>query len=171
MKHELWRPIPGTAGRYEASSLGRVRSNDFFDGRRQVKGRVLRPATTASGHQQVMLGRGVNIHVHRCVAAAFIGPCPPLHEVLHLNHDPKDNKVENLKYGTRSENIKMDYAVGVRRLPISFGQNHGLAKLSEAAVRFIRQSDLSLAELGRMFDVCYQIIGSVKTRKTWGHVA
>lgn len=114
MTTELWKPIPGTAGRYEASSVGRVRSVDFFDGRRKVKGRVLKPATMSSGHQQVMLGRGDNRLVHRCVAAAFLGHCPLLHEVLHMNHDPTDNRVENLKYGTRSENMKMDYEAGKR---------------------------------------------------------
>lgn len=116
MRTEEWRVIPCTAERYEASSLGRVRSVDFFDGRKRVTGRVLKPATTRSGHQQVMLGRGDNRHVHRCVAAAFLGPCPLLHEVLHLNHNPADNRPVNLKYGTRSENLEMDYAYGKRNV-------------------------------------------------------
>lgn len=114
MDAEEWRVIPLTAGRYEASSMGRIRSIDFFDGRRRVTGRVLKPATSASGHLQVMLGRGDNRRVHQCVAAAFLGPCPPLHEVLHLNHDPADNKPTNLKYGTRSENVRMDHEAGRR---------------------------------------------------------
>lgn len=48
---------------------------------------------------------------------AFEGPCPKGCEVLHLNHNPSDNRRANLKYGTRSENMKMDYAVGVRKSP------------------------------------------------------
>jgi hypothetical protein len=54
--------------------------------------------------------------VHRLVLLAFVGPCPAGHEVLHLNHQPADNRLENLRYGTRSENIAMDWAVGTRRM-------------------------------------------------------
>lgn len=31
-----------------------------------------------------------------------------------MDHNPKNNRLINLKYGTRSENLKMDYAAGVR---------------------------------------------------------
>lgn len=61
-----------------------------------------------------MLGRGVNRLVHRCVAEAFLGFCPLLQEVLHDDHNPQNNAVSNLKYGTRSENVRMDYAAGTR---------------------------------------------------------
>ena len=47
---------------------------------------------------------------------AFVGPRPEGNEVLHLNGNPSDNRLENLKYGTRRENILMDYATGVRFL-------------------------------------------------------
>lgn len=61
-----------------------------------------------------MLGRGKTRSVHRLVAEAFLGPRPPKCEVLHLNHDPADNRASNLKWGTRGENIAMDYAAGTR---------------------------------------------------------
>lgn len=66
-----------------------------------------------------MLGRGShnNWHVHVLVARAFHGPKPIGMEVLHLNHDPADNRPQNLVYGTRSENMKMDYAAGRRVVP------------------------------------------------------
>src|SRR5690606_32157657 len=39
------------------------------------------------------------------VAAAFLGPRPEGSEVCHINGDPADNRVENLRYGSRSENV------------------------------------------------------------------
>ncbi len=51
---------------------------------------------------------------------AFEGPCPDGMEVLHLNHTPGDNRRGNLKYGTRGENVAMDYAVGTRRVHSNF---------------------------------------------------
>lgn len=55
---------------------------------------------------------------------AFVGPCPAGHEVLHLNHTPGDNRRRNLKYGTRSENIKMDFAAGTRKKHPNFTHTH-----------------------------------------------
>jgi hypothetical protein len=128
---EAWVPIPGYTG-YEASSLGRVRSIDrlvHVTASHKAaahcmvrKGRVLRPATHSSpsnnsGHLMLMLGRGRHLEVHVAVALAFHGPKPEYKtaEVLHLNHVPADNRPCNLKWGTRSENLKMDYANGIKR--------------------------------------------------------
>ena len=36
---------------------------------------------------------------------AFVGEPPEGMEVRHLNGDPTDNRLENLKYGSRTENI------------------------------------------------------------------
>jgi HNH endonuclease len=64
----------------------------------------------------VVCGRGKNIDVHVAVALAFHGPRPfPKAEVLHLDHDETNNTPNNLRWGTRSENLKMDYARGLNR--------------------------------------------------------
>jgi hypothetical protein len=57
-----------------------------------------------AGHLRVDLG-GRRAYVHQLVAEAFIGPRPAGQEVRHLNGDPSDNRVENLAYGTRSQNV------------------------------------------------------------------
>lgn len=94
---EEWRPIPGHDG-YEASSLGRVRSPR----------RVLKPwgSNNKIGHLKVGLDGGKRMWVHRAVLLAFVGPCPPGLEVRHLNGEPTDNRVENLRYGTHAENMQ-----------------------------------------------------------------
>lgn len=50
-------------------------------------------------------GKTMNARVHWMVAETFIGPRPPGQVVRHLNGDPGDNRVENLAYGTHSENM------------------------------------------------------------------
>ena len=126
---EQWRDIANFEG-YQVSSRGRVRSLDrtvlvsgYESERcarptfiRKLKGRILKPGPHPSGHVMVVLGAGNTHSVHRLVAEAFHGPCPDGHEVLHLNHSPADNRAANLKWGTRSENLKMDYARGIDRL-------------------------------------------------------
>lgn len=129
---ELWKGIPGYEGRYQVSNQGRVRSLDRtirFPGYttragiqrspslRSFKGTLLALGPSKSGHLSVPLGRPtIGRQVHQLVLLAFVGPCPTGHEVLHLDSDPTNNCLGNLKYGTRSENLKMDYARGVNRL-------------------------------------------------------
>lgn len=126
---EVWKPVVGHEGCYEVSNLGRVRSvnravwvDAYVDrnGRKRAAatrhyvGKMLRPGPMASGHLSVAIGKGNSRQVHQLVLEAFVGLCPEGHEVLHLDHNPANNKLSNLKYGTRSENIKMDYAAGRR---------------------------------------------------------
>lgn len=105
---EEWRAIPGWEGHYEASSLGRVRSLERVDSAgRRVRGRVLSPSVRRSGYLHVLLwrgGRSETRYVHRLVTLAFVGPCPETLEVCHLDGDPGNNRIENLRYDTSSAN-------------------------------------------------------------------
>lgn len=117
MKEE-WRPVVGYEREYEVSNLGRVRSLDRiktyeridqYSGRlivvsRQHKSRLLRPGRKPSGHFSVALGRGNSRDIHILVLEAFVGPAPKGHECRHLNDDPSENHLRNLRWGTRSEN-------------------------------------------------------------------
>lgn len=170
MTDESWKPVPGYEAKYQVSDLGRVRSINHWDGRRTVRGKTLAPGKSASGHMSVAIGRRNTKQVHALVMLAFVGPKPQGLEVLHLNHTPSDNRLCNLKYGTRSENLRMDYLAGVRRLVPVVGVDHPNAKLSNADIKTIRSSSLSQAELGRIFGVCYQTIGAIQKKQTWKHV-
>ena len=111
---EIWVPVRGFSGRYEVSNKGRVRSLPqviICEG--PVKGRytsvrqgsLLRPGRMPNGHLSVSLGRRNSQCVHKLVLNAFVGPAPDGYECLHINGDPADNRLQNLRWGTRSENI------------------------------------------------------------------
>lgn len=111
---ETWKAVPGYEGVYEVSDQGRVRSLDRYvqcSGPVKgayvslKKGRLLRPGPSNYGHLSVVLGRRQTRMVHDLVLRAFVG-CPPAkHECCHNNGAPSDNRLENLRWGTRSENI------------------------------------------------------------------
>jgi hypothetical protein len=134
---ETWKAIPGYEGRYEVSDIGRVRSLDRYvecegpiKGKylSKKKGRVLRPGPSNFGHLSVVLGRNNTQFVHKLVLLAFVGPAPDKHECCHNNGDPADNRLENLRWGTRSEN-NTDAVV-----------HHNRGKLSESDIQDIRRS-------------------------------
>lgn len=108
MTGEQWRPVPGYEGYYEASDLGRVRSvwRTARNGRRWPS-TILKPATHPNGHQQVVLSRANSKRtrwVHRLVLTAFVGPAPDSTVACHSDGNPANNRLENLRWDTRSEN-------------------------------------------------------------------
>jgi len=126
---ETWKPVVGHEAAYEVSDHGRVRSlerrvrlvtKQAGETTRRVPPRVLRAGPSRSGHLSVAIGKNNSRLVHQLVLEAFVGPRPEGHEVLHLNHTPTDNCLYNLKYGTRSENMRMDYAAGTRTVSDAF---------------------------------------------------
>ena len=118
---EEWRPVVGHEDRYEVSSAGRIRSipREFTDklGRPyRVKQALLSLATRYTGHKMARLqgeDRATTFYVHRLVLEAFVGPCPEGMEACHNNGVPDDNRVENLRWDTRSANRLDRVAHGV----------------------------------------------------------
>lgn len=116
-ENEIWVEIPGYEGAYAVSDLGRVKSlarrvrlwtPNAGELTRMVSERILRPGPqkSKSGHLTVALGKGNSKLVHKLVLLAFEGPCPDGFEVLHRDGDPANNRLDNLRYGTRSENLE-----------------------------------------------------------------
>lgn len=110
---ETWRQIPGFEGRYEVSDLGRVRSVDreveTSNGQvRRYRGMILSPGRMNDfGHVSVMLGReGGSRCVHELVLLAFVGPPSEDQECRHLDGDGSNNRLDNLCWGSRGENVK-----------------------------------------------------------------
>jgi hypothetical protein len=170
---EVWKAVPGYGGAYEVSSHGRVRSLDrlvlrsFRDGRvgaRLVAGRVLRPGPARTGHRTVALGRGNSKQVHSLVLLAFVGPPPPGHEVLHNDGDPANNRLSNLRYGTRSEN-NFDIT------------RHGRRALTRDQVLYVRKRSAEgfaygeLHQLARSWGVNPGILWRVKNGNSYTRVA
>lgn len=119
---ENWRPVPGYAGKYSVSDLGRVRSEPHPALR--VLGKARETITVPAAILRQSLGgrrqryRRVQLHdwgsgknrrkyayVHALVLLAFVGPRPSDAEILHGEGGPSDNRLVNLAYGSREENL------------------------------------------------------------------
>ena len=107
---ERWLPVPGYEGVYEVSDLGRVRSMDRLDSRgRKRRGRVLSPRKTTRDHRSISLCLNAvsrSFQVHHLVLTAFVGPRPEGLEGCHWDDDPTNNCLSNLRWDTRSANVR-----------------------------------------------------------------
>lgn len=133
----MTEPVPGFPG-YFITREGRLYSFRSFSGRIIDEARELRPRAQKSGHLLASLqrdGKSHRVFVHRLVLEAFVGPCPPGHETLHLDGNPTNNNLENLRWGTRLENMADQRRHGV----LVAGMRHGQARHSDEVVRRIRE--------------------------------
>lgn len=107
---EEWRSILGHEGRYEVSSLGRVRSLLPHQG--QAGPRILKQnINPVTGYAFVRLFTGgrprhQTVYIHREILRAFVGPRAPEMEACHNDGDRTNNLLSNLRYDTRSANAQ-----------------------------------------------------------------
>lgn len=104
---EVWKPVPSEP-MWEASSHGRVRRVPFVSQvRRRVYGGTPMIGTQSSGAKMKVMGQGRNFAVHRLVCEAFHGPPPADRPVcMHLDENFRNNRPENLRWGTQAENMR-----------------------------------------------------------------
>lgn len=128
---ERWCPVVGYEGWYEVSDFGRVRRVRAATGAKV--GRVLRPRPDKEGRMYVFLSRRCRVRtvsVHSLVAAAFLGPRPVGWDTHHLDTNPSNNLLTNLRYLPEPEHMRT-----IRR---PHGDRHYAARLSIADVETIR---------------------------------
>ena len=92
MKDEIWKDIEGYNGRYQISSIGRIKNAH--------KGHLLQQSYNTRKYLQVGLyanGKTSSKLIHRLVANAFIPNPDNLKYIIHINKVKTDNRVENLE--------------------------------------------------------------------------
>ena len=102
-----WRVITGFED-YEVNRKGEVRNKYSL--------RKLKYKLDKDGYQQVVLfksGKRYYVKVHRIVAMVFLPAKPGYEEVNNKNKNRQDNRVVNLEYMNREENMR--HRNGLRR--------------------------------------------------------
>lgn len=182
---EVWKEIPEYPD-YRVSSLGRVKR--VKESSKGNMPKVLKPWLTKDGYAIITLyrnGGSKRKQVSRLVCSAFHGDPPSDgHQAAHNNGNPKDNRAENLRWATRSENMKDCLIHGTRAMGKSHGrttkpertprgENHGGSSLKESDVIEILKHPKtkgSGAALALKYGVSPVTICTIRSRKTWRHV-
>lgn len=109
---EIWKDIQGYEGLYQISNLGNVKGYKkvYFCGnntKRVLEERLI-VGDIARGYRRVELWnnrRHKKYMVHRLVAQAFIPNPDNKPEIDHIDGNPLNNKVENLRWCNHKENL------------------------------------------------------------------
>lgn len=176
---EIWKPVPGYGGHYEASSIGRIRSIDRIVVKRhrsgkliqqKYAGRLLKPCKTDDlGHMVVHLGvdgRKINVAVHRLVLLAFVGEPGAGQEACHNNGNASDNREGNLRWDTHKANNGDRIIHGTYAL----GQDHAMSKLTKEQVIEIRKSWTGYADICRRYGISKSQAHRIRSGDAWRHV-
>lgn len=110
---------------------------------------------------------------HQVVCEAFHGPRPTQgHQVCHGDGDLRNNRADNLRWGTSTENHADQKRHGTRM--DNRGEKHPNAKLTAQQVRAIREQyaagGVTQIGLAAEYGVSYGTIGPILLRETWKHV-
>jgi len=163
MEEEVWKDIPGYDGHYQASSLGRVRSNK--DGSWRVLSNYLAGAPSSLRHTVMLYanGRKTPKKVHQLVLEAFVGPRPSLkHCGCHNDGNPYNNRPENLRWDTMAGNMADKKLHGT----------HGY-KLTEAQVLQIKErlhKGHTNTDIARDFGISLPYVSRIKNQRAWSHI-
>lgn len=101
---EEWATIPGHP-HYLVSNHGRV----WAERRQRSAGGLKKLTKESNGYLCCNLGRGNHFRVHTLVLLAFVGVPGYQQEALHGDGCRTNNRLENLRWGTRKENME-DYS-------------------------------------------------------------
>lgn len=170
---EMWRPVPG-ATRYEVSNLGRLRSLVNVDRETGEPYQMTWCLSAGYPSTRIRFDDGIKrtVFAHRLVAAAFLGPRPPGHQVLHRDDVRADCRLSNLYYGTPLDN-GADAKRNGSHLPRDPEKCGRPGKLGAATVRSIRNrvnDGETVAEIADALGLAYGVVYHVAHGKTYARV-
>lgn len=179
---EIWKDIKGYEGVYQVSSLGRVKSLDRISynpryGECKLKGQMLKACPNSNGYlgcSLVINGITKHFRIHRLVAMAFLPVVSNKLEINHIDGNKANNKLSNIEWCNRSENITHAFRLGLKKAPK--GVINGECKLTEKQVLEIRQQYLgvrkgvSMDYLALKYNISRSQVSRILKRQSWKHI-
>lgn len=137
--------------------------------------RLMLPAIDTHGYRFVVMcreKRRYNRKLAVIVLEAFIGQRPPEMDSCHGPAGQQDDSLSNVRWDTRSENIKDTVRSGSARVSMQQGAMNRSSKLTDDQVREMRSlyPTINGKQLAAMFGLKPSSIYDILNRRTWSHI-
>ena len=172
---EVWMPVLGYDGFYEASNTGKIRRDMSSPVKGlSAPGKELKCHIQKTGYSTVSLSKHGDVKsftVHYLILSAFCGDRPFVGaQVAHNDGIRSNNNLTNLRWVYPAEN-KSD---SMRHLTIPKGEDHRNSVLNEKSIIEIRRR----AKLGETspqiaadYNVSASTIHQIRHYRTWKHIS
>lgn len=174
MNDKELKQIPGFPG-YAITKSGRVWS--YPKRRSSINGKWLIQYPVSDGHLFVRLyqnNKAYTRRVHRLVLETYSSNCPKGMECRHLNGNPKDNRLCNLKWGTHSENMQDAVRHGTSGGFLVCGERVNTSKLKEKDIRMIvymyKTKLFKQREIAKIYNIDASSVSNIVCKKTWKYL-
>ena len=153
---EVWRPVAGFEDCCHVSNMGRIkalaRKVPIWNGERQIPEAIKGQHLMHNGYMRFCFQRNRVTKrklTHALVLETFVGQAPAGCETRHLNGVRHDNRLDNLAWGSKLENMRDQYRHGTRIR----GATNAASKLTPAMVDLILTSGLTGVELSKRLGI------------------
>lgn len=179
---EVWEPVPTTKklmrNKYAITSYGRIISykNKIEEGK-FLKGTLLAGYPTFALRAD---NTSTTFYIHRVAAKVFLNKPSDAHIfVIHLDHNKKNNHIDNLKWVTKDE---MDehtqkspkvQASKLRRKEYRPTKGHKLTASDVAKIKrkvFDPNRKLRLKMIAKQFNISEMQLYRIKNGENWAHI-
>jgi len=95
---EEWRDVVGYEGLYQISSMGNIKKGN----------KILKPSLLSTGYRSIQLRKDKLkkcFTIHRLMGLSFLPNPNNYSDIDHINRMRSDNRLLNLRWATRSENL------------------------------------------------------------------
>lgn len=155
---EEWKQIQGWEGKYSVSNTGYVRNDK--------RGTVLKPMMTGSKRPGAPRAKvrfsthpRIDFDVSHLVLTAFVSPRPLQHHAMHLDDNAQNNRLDNLRWGTRNDNVQ-DMVFKCR------GGNQRISLETAKEIVELRRSGVKGAQIAKLFGVSQQRVCDIYKGRT-----
>ena len=180
---EVWKDIKGYEGKYQVSSFGRVKGlqrkiwqpgKNIYRNKREtiLKQSLCGPKRKYYKVNIYNAGQQYTLLVHQLVLETFVGECPEGLECCHNNGISTDNRLENLRWDTRSNNYKDKVKHGTA--PDLKGEKHPRNKYSKESIikvkKMLKDGGLTHKEIAKRTNVSKTVVSNVSAGNIWQHL-